>query len=364
MLKLIPKLPLYWAFRSLGRPRLFPFSLVISLSFRCNSRCQTCGVWNRESEELTLEEWARVFERIGPSPLYLTFTGGEPFLRPDMPEIVLAGYEHCRPAVITIPTNGTLTRRIVEATGEICRGAPKSKIGLNLSLDGLGEEHDRLRQVSGNWDKAMETWTALKELQGKHENLTLSIHTVISRFNLERFPQIYAGLQELRPDSYITEVAEERVELGTTGWSITPPADQYAPVADFLSRQAQENAGQRSTKGGGLARITQAFRARYYQLAKRTLSERRQVIPCYAGWASAHIAPDGDVWSCCIRAEPAGNLRRCDYDLRPIWQSAEMARLRRSIRAGECACPMANANYANMLLHLPTIFKVTGRLFM
>jgi MoaA/NifB/PqqE/SkfB family radical SAM enzyme len=353
----IPKLPFYWAFRKFGWPRLFPFSLVISLSFRCNSRCQTCGVWRKESDELSLEEWGKVFRNIGHGPLYLTFTGGEPFLRKDMPEIVLAAYEHCRPAIITIPTNGILSRQVVEGTAAICRGAPRAKVGLNLSLDELGAEHDRLRQVPGNWQRALETWAALKELQGKYGNLVLSIHTVISRFNLARFFEIYAGLQELGPDSYITEVAEERVELDTSGWEITPSAAQYAPVADFLSRQAQQNAGH------GPARLTQAFRARYYQLAKRILFERRQVIPCYAGWASMHIAPDGDIWSCCIRAEPVGNLRQHGYDLRPIWLGPEMARLRDSIRAGECACPMANASYANMLLHLPTLLKVAATLF-
>ena len=88
------------------------------------------------------------------------------------------------------------------------------------------------------------------------------------------------------------------------------------------------------------------------------LNERRQVIPCYAGWASAHIAPNGDIWSCCIRAEPAGSLRKTNYDLAPIWFGEDMARLRKSIYAGECACPMANASYANMLLHPRTVAGV------
>ena len=88
------------------------------------------------------------------------------------------------------------------------------------------------------------------------------------------------------------------------------------------------------------------------------LYERTQVIACYAGWASAHIAPNGDIWSCCIRAEPVGNLRETNYDLAPIWFGERMAELRKSIYDKECACPMANASYANMLLHPPTVAKV------
>jgi len=352
MIGLIPKLPFYWAFRRLGWPRLLPFSLVVSVSFRCNSRCRTCGVWRKPSDDMTLEEWTQIFARLGRTPAYITFTGGEPFLRPDLAEMVHSAYLHCRPTVITIPTNGLLTRRIVEQVETMCRVAPKTQIGINLSLDEVGERHDEIRQVSGNWERALATWDALKEVQQKYANLVLTTHTVISRFNIERFPEIYFGLSDLQPDSYITEVAEERVELDTIDWLITPPPKLYAPVADFLSQQARTH----PTKG--LARITQAFRAEYYQLAKRVLFEQKQVIPCYAGWASGHIAPNGDVWSCCIRAEPVGNLRAYGYDLRPIWFGEPMKALRRSIYDKECACPMANASYANMLLHPPTLRRV------
>jgi len=335
---------------------MLPFSIVISASYRCNSKCRTCDVWKKSSDEMTADEWRRVFAKLGRAPFYLTFTGGEPFLRADLHEMVIAGAELCRPGVITIPTNGLLTRRILDRVDQICAAAPHSQVGINLSLDGIGAEHDQIRQVPGNWDRAMETWQGLKELQGQHDNLVLSVHTVVSKFNTGRIREIVEGLEFLEPDSYITEVAEERVELDTMGWDITPAPEEYAPIADYLSARALRSAASHK----GLARLTQAFRAQYYQLAKRVLQEQRQVIPCQAGWASGQISPEGDVWSCCIRAEPVGNLRQTDYDLRPIWfeQAGQMRRLRASIKGRECACPMANASYANMLLHAPTVARV------
>jgi len=354
MLKLLAKLPLYWAYRRLGWPSILPFSIVVSVSYRCNSKCKTCDVWRKPNDDLTLEEWDRTFAQIGPGPLYFTFTGGEPFMRKDMAEIALSAYKHCRPAVITIPTNGILIKQIIEQADRLCAGAPKTKIGINLSLDEVGERHDEIRMVPGNWKKAMKTWAELKTLQKQHKNLVLTNHTVISNYNIDRFFELYAGLEFLEPDSYITEIAEERVELDTVGWDITPMAEKYGPIADFLSKKARQR------PVTGFAKITQAFRAEYYQLAKRTLYERRQVIPCYAGWASCQIAPNGDVWSCCIRAEGVGNLRDNDYDLRPIWQGSAMAKLRRSIYQGECHCPMANASYANMILHPTTMAKVVS----
>src|SRR5512140_355995 len=194
---LLPKIPLYWSFYRFGFPRLLPFSLVVSVSYRCNSKCRTCDVWRKPNDDLSLEEWKRVFQNIGRGPIYLTFTGGEPFLRKDLAEMVTAAYEYCRPEYITIPTNGILTQRIVEGVARICEAANHSKIGINLSLDGIGAEHDDIRMVPGNWAKSMATWQALKGLQKQYANLVLSIHTVVSQFNIKRFPEIYAGLQPL-----------------------------------------------------------------------------------------------------------------------------------------------------------------------
>jgi len=354
-LLLAAKLPLYQAFRRFGRPKLLPFSIVVSVSFRCNSRCRTCDIWRKPNDDMAVEEWRRVFQSLGHAPYYVTFTGGEPFLRADLDELVIAAYESMRPGYITIPTNGLLSDRIVERVERMCQKCPDTEIGINLSLDDVGERHDDIRGIAGNWTRSLETWQRLKAIQPHYSNLVLTIHTVISRFNIRRFHAIYEELQKLAPDSYITEVAEERVELDTVHWGITPPAEEYAEVADFLSERA------RRAPARGIARITQAFRAQYYQLAKRTLFERTQVIPCYAGWASAHIAPNGDLWSCCIRAESTGNLRQVNYDFRKVWFSSEMDRLRRSIANKECWCPMANAAYANMLLHPPTVAKVMGQ---
>ncbi|HDN79208.1 MAG TPA: radical SAM protein [Chloroflexi bacterium] len=357
MLWLLSHLPLYWLFRAFGYPRLLPFSLVISLTYRCNSRCATCRVWQRRSDELSSGEWEKVFRKLAHHGrvYYLTFSGGEPFLRDDIADIVVSSAQVLKPALITIPTNGLLSRRIPTQVEKMLKELPPgTELGINLSLDEVGERHDRIRNVPGNWEKAMETYRALKAIN--HPNLVLSIHTVISRFNVERIGAISKALLELEPDSYITEVAEERVELRTVGLPITPSPDEYKAAVEAVLDNL------RGRHFHGMPRFTQAFRLYYYHLAEKILREKRQVIPCYAGWASGHIAPDGDVWTCCTRAQPVGNLRETDYDLRPVWFGDKIAELRKSIKAGECYCPMANASYANMLLHLPTLLRVVANL--
>jgi len=353
MLGVLLKIPLYRAFRRWGAPRLLPLNVTVSVTYRCNSRCRTCNVWRKQSEELTTEEWDRVFASLGRAPYWFTISGGEPLLRRDVVEICRSAYQHCHPAIINIPTNGLLPDLITERVEEIARSCPRSQIIVNVSLDGWGEQHDAIRSVPGNFRRTMETYRRLRALT--LPNLTLGVHTVISRFNVGDIPNIYRRISTLAPDSYITEIAEERVELDTVGADITPSLDEYSAAVDFLVAQL------RAQPFTGISRITQAFREQYYGLVKRILAERRQVIPCYAGWASAQISPEGDVWVCCIKAQSLGNLRDVDYNFGRIWFSAEAEAARASIARGECFCPLANAAYTNMLCHYPSLIKAGWR---
>jgi len=353
VLEVLPKIAKMQASYALGKPLALPMNLTISVSYRCNSRCKTCNVWQRPNDDFTIEEYDWTFASIGRDAYWFTFSGGEPTLRKDLPEMVEAAYRHCRPGIINIPTNGIQDKIIPARIERVLQAAPTSDVIVNLSLDGVGEKHDIVRGVKGNFERAMRTYAGLKALKGHYKNFTLGVHTVISTFNVDEFEHIYAFVRdELKPDSFISEIAEERVELDTVGMGITPPIQKYQPVIERLQE------GIRNAEFNGVSRITQAFRDRYYDIVKRTLVEKRQVIPCMAGVASAQIAPNGDVWTCCIRAESVGNLREHDYDFRSVWTTSHADELRRSIKAGECYCPLANASYTNMLCHTPTLTSV------
>ena len=345
------RMPLYNAARRTGRFVPLPMNLTFSVSYKCNSRCKTCNVWRKRVQDLSLDEYEHIFRQLGKTPYWLTFSGGEPFLRPDLVDIVLASYRYCRPGIINIPTNGVLIDRIVSGVERLAHGAPRSQIVINLSLDGIGEDHNAIRGVPGNYDLLLESYAGLRKI--KAPNLTIGMHTVVSQLNVDKFIPLHQHVrEELRPDSYITEIAEERVELDTIGLDITPPGEKYSAVVQRLVADIDAN------EADGVAGTAQAFRRHYYQIVQQTLREQRQVLPCYAGVASAHIAPNGDVWACCIRAEPMGSLREHTYNLRPIWAGQRADELRGSIRRGECHCPLANAAYSSMLNDPPSLARV------
>jgi MoaA/NifB/PqqE/SkfB family radical SAM enzyme len=355
MTQVLPKIPLLKASHATGHVLALPVNITVSVSYRCNSRCKTCNVWLLPNDDLTLDEWDLVFESLGRAPYWFTFSGGEPTLRPDLPEMVASAYRHCRPGIINIPTNGIQSKVIPGRIERVLQAAQGAEVIVNLSLDGVGAKHNEIRGVRNNWSRAMATYAALKDLKRSYHNLTLGVHTVISAFNIDSLPELCRVVRdELKPDSFISEIAEERVELDTVGLGITPTVEQYEVAINTLLEAARDLAY------SGVAEVTQAFRRRYYELVKRTLREQRQVIPCMAGVASAQIAPNGDVWTCCIRAQSMGNLREHGYDFGSVWRTGKARELRRSIKAGECYCPLANAAYTNMLVHAPTVMGVAS----
>lgn len=355
MISLLPKIIGYYIMKRVGFPHLLPMNYTVSLLYTCNSRCSTCNIWKKSAKNLTVEEYGKIFKKIGKAPYWITFSGGEPFLRQDIVQIAKTIYNASKPRIINIPSNGLLVKTIVEKTEQIANTCPKSQIIVNLSIDGIEEKHDQIRNVPGNYKKVISTFHKLKALPCK--NLSVGIHTVISKFNVDSFPSIANQLMQLHPDSYITEIAEERVELGTMGSDITPSLLSYKSAIDYLLHRIKND------RFKGMNKITMAFRIEYYNLVKRKMRDKKQIIPCYSGIASTQISPEGDIWSCCIKAKSLGNLRKHKYDFRKIWFSPEAELERRSIHKKECWCPLANASYTNMLMDILTVMKVIYRSF-
>ncbi len=353
MIEAITKIPLFMLYRRFGWPKMLPINLTLSPSPRCNSRCLTCNIWMKREDELRIDEWDQVFQSLGRAPFWFTVSGGEPFMFKDLVPLCRSLYKHCRPGIINIPTNSLMYKIIPAKVEEICDSCPDSQVIINLSLDGVGQKHDHIRNVPGNFEKFEKNYSALRKL--KKPNLTIGVHSVISQFNVDDAPELFDYAFGIKPDSYITEIAEQRVELDTVDLPITPAADKYSWAIDQLIERMERK------QFHGISQVTEAFRVEYYRLVKRIMAEQTQVIGCYAGWASAQIYANGDVWPCCVRADNLSNLRDVGYDFGRVWFSDAAERVRVSIRNKECHCPLANASYTNMLMHPPTLARVAAK---
>jgi MoaA/NifB/PqqE/SkfB family radical SAM enzyme len=174
-----------------AKPRMVQFPVCD----RCNARCIMCNRWSKESkEEITIEKIQEVFR----SPLFskveqINLHGGEPTLRRDLPEICRIVLDSCpKLSHIWISTNGIGTKRIESRVREIAE-LPDLKriasIGINVSIDGIGKTHDRIRGVEGGFDQAVNTLQAIKRLAAVHP-IQLTIGTVIQPSNLRELDAI------------------------------------------------------------------------------------------------------------------------------------------------------------------------------
>ena len=352
MLEVLPQIPKMQASYMLGKPLALPINLTISVSYRCNSRCKTCNVWQRPNDDFTIEEYDKTFASIGRVPTGLPLAAASPRCaktcqRWSRPPIAIAV-----PASSIFPPTAFRIKSFPVALNESCRPRPTSDVIVNLSLDGIGEKHDIVRGVKGNFERAMRTYAGLKALKGRYKNFTLGVHTVISNFNVDEFEHIYAFVRdELKPDSFIRRSLKSALNWTPWAWASRLRSRNISPSSTACKRAFAK-------PSPAASRVSPRRSVTATMISSNDPVEKRQIIPCLAGVASAQIAPNGDVWTCCIRAESVGNLREHNYDFTLGLDYGESQRDAQSIKAGECYCPLANASYTNMLCHVPTATSV------
>jgi MoaA/NifB/PqqE/SkfB family radical SAM enzyme len=353
VIRVLSKLPAFHVARRIGKPLVLPASLTVSVLYACNSRCKSCRIYENKSRVLNLDEYRRIFRSLGRSPRWVTISGGEPFLRKDLAAIATELFRAARPAILNFPTNGSLPERVLATIDEVAALSPDLKIVVNVSLDQIGKKHDELRGLDDNYARAMETLAGLKRL--RRPNVTVGVHTVISRHNEHDFTAIADHVLSLEPDSYIAEVAERRVELGTANDEALTPSREgvLRAIAHLRSRMRRSRTM--------IEALVSGLRSEYYDMLASYTERPREILPCYAAITSAHIMPEGKVWACCVLGETLGELRDVDYDFPTIWWSAAANRIRARIKRERCHCPLANQSYLNTLVDPRSLVRASAR---
>ena len=363
--KIAPYMFDYRMNRWFGRKKFNPMTITYSVTAACQSRCKTCQIGamfcqdpTRPQKDLKLDEIEKIFKSMKPV-YFFNMSGGEPFTRDDLPEIVELACKYLKPRVVHTPTNAILSEKIIKNTEKIIQIVrkydPSVPVTVKPSIDGVGDKHDEIRGVKGNFKCLLKTIDGLKKLEEKYDNFHLELGTVISNFNINDLDEIEDFVHSLGVESYRNEVAECRTEFFNLEDEITPPAEVYQKLIKDFARKVEDNIGKKKK----LARTTEAMRVVYYDLAGKILAEKRQVIPCYAGVSNVHINYDGGVWPCCVLGyeQEMGNLRDYDYDFQKLWYSDKAFEVRKYIKEKNCACPLANQAYSNELMHIPTLVK-------
>lgn len=370
--KVLTKIPRYEATRRGWAAPANPLTLTFSVTAACQSRCQTCNIGAVYQENpkiaknnLSLDEIEKVFKSLGPI-YFFNVSGGEPFMRKELPEIIRLACIYLKPHLIHIPTNGIGVRQIEKATNKILDYMdeylpPTVPITIKPSIDGIGEMHDYVRGYKGNFAKLEQTIDVLMSIRKRRPRLHVDLGTVISNYNLHHLDEIEDWVHARGVESYRHEIAEQRAEFHNLGDPITPSSEMY----ERLVRGFKDKIVQNVKKKAPLTRVTEAVRMVYYDVAVQILKERRQVTPCYGGISNIHMNYDGEVWPCCVLGgtQSMGRVRDMSYDMHAVLASAQAQKTRQYIAEGNCACPLANQWLNNVLLTPKHMLKVLYTFF-
>lgn len=305
----------YLAFsRSRGRI-VRPMVLDCAVTWRCNARCVMCDTWQAGRDnpelaqaELSPDQLAAILERDAEfiaKVKKVGLTGGEPFLRPDLAEIVRVWHRALPEARISVVSNGLMTGRILETLEQIRGFLPR--MVFSVSLDGLGEIHDQVRGVPGAYDKALAAIRGAREL-----GFTVTSGMTISGLNYDQVQPVSQLLGGLGVD-FSCNLQERGANFHNDG-----------RARDLTPEQKEQ-----------VARSLEPFAHHYYMDNVRAqLKGRTRTLPCYSGFTSYFLAPDGKVNLCNLVGRPLGDLRENKF--RDIAEGARAWRLREEYK--DCKC--------------------------
>jgi len=321
----------------LKKPEL-PEALVFFVTNRCQMRCLFCFYLSRLNtgeKEMGLGQIARLSASLKNIPR-LVLTGGEPFLREDLPQIceIFASYNRTR--FISIPTNGFLTDKILLQTERILRQVRPRQLRIMVSLDAPEREHDRLRQVEGAFSRAVATAAALKSLSERHRNLYLEIAAVVNKalvggvedfisyFRDFRIPIKFSLLRDRQSGIF---GLDHEISSGLYGCAAETSLD-LPELESFYERVRLLNAA-------SSFKFWPVFQQKKFEYMLRVIREKKRVLPCYAGKVDAVVYPDGEV-AFCENTRPIGRLAEADFDFARVWSSEEADKMRERIAC--CSC--------------------------
>jgi MoaA/NifB/PqqE/SkfB family radical SAM enzyme len=317
-------------------------SLFLFVTSRCNSLCRTCFYFDKlnSKDDLTVEEIGRISESSPPFRK-LWLSGGEPFLREGLADIVALFVRRNGVRNVNLPTNGLLAEKIFAAMDRMVEICPEAAIDLNFSIDGLQKTHDAIRGVPNNFARTLATMREAAARYRSVKRLRRNVLTVITRENCHEVEELAAYLkQHAEIDGHYFEVVRGQA----------PDPSLKILTRDALAKlHAQVMPFHRHYAEGLFAHLPWGARqvAKTYYLGNLRLhfdvheacleSPHEWPMPCTAGETSIVIDHNGRFRACEMRGI-VGDLHDYDFDVRRALESAGMQDEVAAIPGANCWC--------------------------
>ncbi len=291
-----------------------PVDAVLGITYNCNSKCVMCDIWKmKPHEEMTMDD----FKKLPSSLRDVNISGGEPFLHKKIVDIIRTVRERAPKARIVISTNAFATDLIKMRMKEILKYVPDIRIG--ISIDGMEEMHDRIRNIPNGFQKAMETLEMLQGMGVTNIRLAFTVSTV----NVGDFPKVY-------------DLAQQKGVQFTCA---------FAQSSDFYfgAKQNYENPDPVQLRDGFRHVITSELkswspkkwiRAYFAQGLYDFATTEQQPLESKPGTDFFYLDPTGKVFPSVVHFNEMGNIRDED-NFTGLWNSEAAQEARASVAKDE-----------------------------
>jgi MoaA/NifB/PqqE/SkfB family radical SAM enzyme len=311
-----------------GRPAK-PQVVSLEITHQCIAKCMMCNIWRipREVPMLSTVDWLDLLS----SPLFndlreLDITGGEPFLKQDLPTLLLGTCDLKQRNLsslksIIVPTNGFLTERILTITERVLPLCKEQDIEFVVvcSMDAVGETHDQVRNYKGAWQKVDKTIQGLIKIRQRFSNLIIGLKTTILPVNVLQLNDIvrYAEQHDLFTIISPCIITEGRYLNSEQAATLTFRPEHIKEMISFFE--------------------SDRFQWSYHRNRLIDyLKTGKMKKPCTCGYNYFFVRSTGELFLCPLINPSMGNIRQ--HRVEDLFTSEAANRMRRRIgKFPECA---------------------------
>ena len=280
-----------------------PTVLIYNCTFVCDARCEMCGNWKMgdRKSDMTLDQLDGVMAHdFWGAVENLNISGGEPTTRNDLPEMVeLFSRRLPRIRKIGVNTTGLTPHRAIPMLTRIVEFCAEKNVLLSVrvSLDGIGDIHNQVRQVKAGFDKACQTIDAMQALAEKHPNFQFGLAATIFAMNLEDSDKLLAWAKSRRLDIVFNMLRFTENMLNNK--SLEEQIQFRQREKDFMRRFFLDRVSEESVLSG------QAFM--YLHYADMIANGYHRTMPCPFQRQGLLLNPEGNLFYC-ENSEKLGNV--------------------------------------------------------
>jgi Fe-coproporphyrin III synthase len=288
---------------------------LICVTYRCNAKCHMCNIWKdptTKKEEITIEDIKKIPDGLD----FANITGGEPFLREDIEEIVRIVLSKTKRLVIS--TNGYYTEKIVALAKKYPR------IGVRVSIEGLPKANDELRALKDGFDHGLRTLIELHKLGLKDIGFGITVNDKNAKDLLELYHLAkWLGLEFATAATHNTYYFHKFDNEFKDKKAVT---DEFKELVKELLKSKKPK---------------EWFRAYFNYGLINFINGNKRLLPCEMGTDVFFMDPYGEVYPCNGMNWSMGNIKKHSFN--DIWNGEKAKEVRNKVKTCNKNCWMVGS---------------------